>query len=142
MSHFSADEDLKSEINVIPLIDVMLVLLIIFMITAPLLNTNMPVKLPKARGVQQQGSGQQITLTITKDGQIFLGSNNLVSLDELGQRAKSILDTKGAEQKIFIRADENVNYGLVLKVMGELVANGITNINLVANQATSPSRKN
>jgi len=63
-------------------------------------------------------------------------------LDELGQRAKSILDTKGAEQKIFIRADENVNYGLVLKVMGELVANGITNINLVANQATSPSRKN
>jgi len=113
-----------SEINVTPLVDVMLVLLIIFMITAPLLQQGIDVNLPKAKGKELSPS-ERIVITIKKDGKIYV-DKSVVTLKSLRKRL-----SKKTKKEVFLRADREVSYGLVVNVMGELRDIGIEKIGMV-----------
>lgn len=120
-------------INVTPLVDVMLVLLVIFMITAPMLQQGVEVNLPKATTGPVSGTSEQIVVSIDKEGRIYIGAGNLVSLDELGAKLKAIMDTRKEEdRKVFIKADKDLAYGGIMSVMSSLHQVGITQIGLVS----------
>ncbi|HIE33109.1 MAG TPA: biopolymer transporter ExbD [Thermodesulfobacteriaceae bacterium] len=120
---------LMAEINVTPLVDVMLVLLIIFMITAPLLTTGIQVDLPETRAGELKKNEKPFVITITKEGKIIVGQQSL-SLERLSRwlaEAKRV----GIVKDVQIQADKQVPYGLIAKVLGELEAAGITEIGLM-----------
>jgi biopolymer transport protein TolR len=118
-----------SEINVTPLVDVMLVLLIIFMISAPLLTAGVPVELPKTEAGAMQDETQPLTLTIREDGRIFVGDNEL-PFAELSPRLKAMTNAS-TERPIYVRADGRASYAIVAQVMASLSTSGFTKINLV-----------
>lgn len=120
---------LLSEINVTPLVDVMLVLLIIFMITAPLLTTGLKVDLPKTRAGEIKPTEKPLVIIITREGKILVGKE-AVSLRRLS-RWLAEARAAGLVKEVQLRADRRVPYGLVAKVLGELSGAGITNIALV-----------
>jgi biopolymer transport protein TolR len=125
-----------SEINVTPFVDVMLVLLIIFMVAAPLLTVGVPVDLPKVT-VPVLPDREPIVITVKADGNIFLQETE-TTLQELGPRMTAIAGN-GYDQRIFIRADTTLDYGNVMQVMGTLTQSGFTRIGLVTEQALSPA---
>ena len=118
-----------SEINVTPMVDVMLVLLIIFMVTAPLLTVGVPIELPETRAKPLQGDNEPLTVSVKQDGRVFL-QNSEVGLDTLTPKLVAIAKN-GYEERIFVRADKTVGYGDVMKVMGELNRAGFRKIGLV-----------
>ncbi|MDP6692366.1 MAG: protein TolR [Alphaproteobacteria bacterium] len=118
-----------SEINVTPFVDVMLVLLVVFMITAPLLTVGVPIDLPKAAASNLQGSEEPLTVSINAEGQIYL-QETLVGGDELVARLQAIGENSTA-QRIFVRGDKLVDYGAVMAVMGRLNAAGFSKVALV-----------
>jgi len=120
---------LMSEINVVPLVDVMLVLLIIFMVTAPMMMQGMDVKLPEVDAQAMRTEGEQVVITMTAGGEIFLDEFK-VSVEDLGPKVKRIMEVKGAKQ-VYLRADKNIPYGQVAKVMGEIREAGVTALGLV-----------
>ena len=124
-----------AEINVTPFVDVMLVLLVVFMVTAPLLTVGVPVDLPKTRAPSLGQDKEPLSITIAKDGTVFLQKLK-VPLDELVPKLTAI-SNNGYDQRIFVRGDQTVNYGKVMEVMGMLSAAGFTRIGLVTN-AVSP----
>lgn len=130
----SDEDDIKSEINVVPLIDVMLVLLVIFMITAPMLQQGVEVNLPKATTAPLPGKGSQVFLAVNKEKKMFLGEGkNEVILDDVGTKVAAVLSQRGPDdQKIFIHADKGLEYGFIMEVMGKLHEAGITQIGLVS----------
>lgn len=115
-----------SEINVTPFVDVMLVLLIIFMVTAPLLQQGIDVNLPKAKG-RDLPPENRINVTVKKGGQIYL-NDNPITLQELTTRLRAI---KELNPDVFLRADKDVPYGLVVEIMGEIKDAGIDKIGMV-----------
>jgi biopolymer transport protein TolR len=120
-------------INVTPLVDVMLVLLVIFMVTAPMLQQGVEVNLPKATTAPLTGSAEQIVVSIDEEGKIFIGSGNQIELSEVGTKLKAVLEAKaGAGNKVYIKGDTNLNYGRVMEVMGRLYDAGIYEIGLVS----------
>ena len=126
-----------AEINVTPLVDVMLVLLIIFMVTAPLLNAGVPVDLPdsNARALDQQP--QQVNLSITAEGRVYIDQAE-VDPGTLGERLAAF--PRGADGKpplVTLRADRSLDYGRVMTVMGELNHGGFNAISLVTNGSVS-----
>lgn len=127
-----------TEINVTPMVDVMLVLLIIFMVAAPMLTTGLQVDLPEAKSEPMQGQDEPLTITVQKDGKIVLGSTP-VALEELGAKLKAIAGEK-KDTRLFIKGDKGVDYGRVMRVMGEVSAAGITKIALITEQV-GDSRK-
>jgi len=122
-----------SEINVTPFVDVMLVLLIVFMVTAPLLTVGVPVDLPKTRAPNMGQDKEPLSVTIAQDGTIFL-QKLAVPMDELVPKLQAIAGT-GYDQRIFVRGDQTVGYGRVMEVMGLLSAAGFTRIGLVTDVA-------
>ena len=118
-----------SEINVTPFVDVMLVLLIIFMITAPLLTTGVSVDLPKTDSQTLPGQDEPITVTINKEGKVFLGEN-LIQVNTLTAKLKAITSIKPST-RIFIRADENIAYGQVMNIMSVITNAGYTKVALI-----------
>ncbi|HMO02638.1 MAG TPA: protein TolR [Oligoflexia bacterium] len=125
--------DVPATINVTPLVDVMLVLLVIFMVTAPMLQQGVEVNLPKAATSSLQGTKEQIVLSISKAGEIFLGSGNKLTLEEVPNKLKAIFaDRPPEEQKIYIKADSDLNYGSIMAVMGKLHSAGLRQIGLVS----------
>ncbi len=118
-----------SEINVTPFVDVMLVLLIVFMVTAPLLTAGVPVDLPKTRAQVLGQDREPLSVTIRRDGQIYL-QNTPIAQDELVPKLAAIAQN-GYDQRIFVRGDKAVDYGRVMEVMGMLSAAGFTHIGLV-----------
>ena len=128
-----------SEINVTPLVDVMLVLLIIFMVAAPLMTVGVPIDLPETRAKEMNSDTKPITVSINKDGQVYLGEETEVPLplEEIVPKLTAIAKA-GAEERIFVRGDATADYGTIMKVMGLLNDAGYKNIGLVTLQ--EPSR--
>ena len=118
-----------SEINVTPFVDVMLVLLIVFMVTAPLLTVGVPVDLPKTRAQALGQDREPLSVTVKRGGKVYI-QNTLVGEDELVAKLTAIAAT-GYDQRIFVRADKSVDYGRIMEVMGLLSAAGFTHIGLV-----------
>jgi biopolymer transport protein TolR len=119
----------KAEINVTPFVDVMLVLLIVFMITAPLLTVGVPVDLPETEARNLPADEEPLTITVTTDGLIYLQETE-VPLGELAPRLRAIART-GYDSRIFIRADNGAAYGDVARVMASINAAGFHNLGLV-----------
>ena len=122
-----------AEINVTPFVDVMLVLLIVFMVTAPLLTAGVPVDLPKTRAQPLGQDREPLSVTIKSNGKIYL-QNTPVPEDDLVPRLTAIA-ANGYDQRIFVRGDRSVDYGRVMEVMGLLSAAGFTHIGLVTDVA-------
>ena len=126
-----------SEINVTPLVDVMLVLLIIFMVTAPLLNAGVPVDLPDSRAKALDQQPQQIELSLSRDGRLYLDQTE-IALAALPDRLASVpRGTDGKPPLVTLRADKTLDYGEVVAVMGELNRAGFNAISLVTNSSGS-----
>src|SRR6185436_15953795 len=117
-----------SEINVTPLVDVMLVLLIIFMISAPLLTAGVPVELPKTEAGAMQDVPDPITLSIRADGSIFVGDDP-IPFASLSPRLKAM--ASDTTRPIYVRADGKASYEIVARVMASLSTSGFTSINLI-----------
>jgi biopolymer transport protein TolR len=124
-----------SEINVTPFVDVMLVLLIIFMVAAPLLTVGVPIELPETRAKPLQGDNEPLTVSVKQDGRLFL-QNSEVGLDTLTPKLVAIAKN-GYEERIFVRADKAVGYGDVMRVMGELNRAGFRRIGLVTDSESA-----
>ena len=122
-----------AEINVTPFVDVMLVLLIVFMVTAPLLTAGVPVDLPKTHAQPLGQDREPLSVTIRANGKIYL-QNTPVTEDDLVPRLTAIA-ANGYEQRIFVRGDRSVDYGHVMEVMGLLSQAGFTHIGLVTDVA-------
>jgi biopolymer transport protein TolR len=127
-----ARSGLISEINVTPFVDVMLVLLIIFMVAAPLLTVGVPVDLPETQAREMNAQTQPITVSINTEGRIFLQETE-VAMEEIVARLEAIAKT-GYEERIFVRGDQAADYGTILRVMGRLNSAGFKNIGLVSLQ--------
>lgn len=120
-----------SEINVTPMVDVMLVLLIIFMVAAPLLQVGVPVELPESKGRQLAAKKQDpLVITVQTNGDIYIGETK-VALDEIAAKLKGIAKN-GYDDTIFVKGDKGANYGAVLKVMGRIVEGGFTKVSFVS----------
>ena len=124
--------DPMSEINVTPMVDVMLVLLIIFMVTAPLLTVGVQVELPKTKASIIQGEDEPLAITVDVTGQIYLQETE-IELDGLVPRLSAIT-SNNPDVRIFVRGDANVNYGRVMEVMGTINAAGYRKVALVTQQ--------
>jgi biopolymer transport protein TolR len=118
-----------SEINVTPFVDVMLVLLIVFMVTAPLLTAGVPVDLPQTRARLLGQDREPLAVSIDNAGKVFL-QNTEIGVEELVPRLMAISEN-GYNQRIFVRGDRTVDYGRVMEVMGLLNSAGFTRIGLV-----------
>ena len=118
-----------SQINVTPLVDVMLVLLVIFMVTAPMIQQGVEVSVPKVRASALPGKEQQFVVSITKSQDIYLNDSRM-SLDQLTEKLQAIASVR-PDRQVFVRADEEVPYGAVIKTMAAIKAAGIENVGMV-----------
>jgi biopolymer transport protein TolR len=123
-----------AEINVTPFVDVMLVLLIIFMVAAPLLTVGVPIDLPETRATALESDSEPLTVSIGSDGRIFLQDSE-VSAEQLVATLRAIA-SRGLNERIFVRGDRDADYGTVMRVMGRLNAAGYKRIGLVTLEET------
>ncbi|AXV16105.1 protein TolR [Neorhizobium sp. SOG26] len=121
-----------SEINVTPLVDVMLVLLIIFMVAAPMMTVGVPVDLPQTQAAALNSETQPITISVNADGQIHL-QETPITAEEVAAKLQAI-STTGYNERIFVRADTTSAYGIVADVMARIQQAGFKNIGLVTQQ--------
>ena len=120
-----------SEINVTPMVDVMLVLLIIFMVSAPLLTVGVPIDLPQTRAKSLDQDREPLTLSVRLQGQVFL-QNSEIPIDDLVPKLKAVTDARGGyDERIYVRGDRKVDYGTVMRVMGRLSSAGFKRVALV-----------
>jgi biopolymer transport protein TolR len=125
-----------SEINVTPLVDVMLVLLIIFMVTAPLMTSGVSVDLPKTNAQQINSDSQPLTVSINAQGDIFL-QDQQVGVPDLVAKLQAI-SQNNPDRRIFVRGDKDVAYGRIMQVMGTINQGGFTKVALLAEQTGLP----
>ncbi|MPZ75181.1 MAG: protein TolR [Deltaproteobacteria bacterium] len=125
----SRDSTTISQINVTPLVDVMLVLLVIFMVTAPIIQQGVQVNLPQAKTGAITGSDDLLVVSIAKTGKIYL-NDNVMTLDELGTKLRAIRKNQ-ADRQVYVRADQDVLYGTVMKTIAELKQAGIDRVGMV-----------
>jgi len=118
-----------SEINVTPMVDVMLVLLVVFMITAPLLTVGVPVDLPKTAASQMVGQDEPLVVSVNAKGEVFLQETK-ITLDQLVPRLSAITANK-KDTRIFVRGDKAIAYGKVMEVMGTVNLAGFTRVALI-----------
>jgi biopolymer transport protein TolR len=128
-----------SEINVTPMVDVMLVLLIIFMVSAPLLTVGVPIDLPQTQASSlDQADKEPLAISVNTDGKVFL-QNTEIKLDELVPKLQAISQARGGnDERIYVRGDKTVDYGTMMKVMGRLSAAGFRKVALVTEVEQSP----
>jgi biopolymer transport protein TolR len=123
-----------AEINVTPFVDVMLVLLIIFMVAAPLLTVGVPIDLPQTQAKPLEGDNEPITVSIKPDGKIFLQDEE-VDADRLVTTLQAIAKN-GVDERIYVRGDKDADYGTIMRVMGRLNSAGYRRIGLVTLEET------
>ena len=121
-----------SEINVTPFVDVMLVLLIIFMVAAPLLTIGVPIDLPESRAQQLNSETQPITISVRAGGQVFLQETEIPA-NELVAKLEAIAKN-GYDERLYVRGDKDTDYGTVMRIMGALNQAGYKKIGLVTLQ--------
>jgi biopolymer transport protein TolR len=122
-----------AQINVTPLVDVMLVLLVIFMVTAPIIQQGVQVNLPQAKAGAIPGTEDVLVVTVAKNGTIYL-NDNAMSFDELGSKLRAIRNNQ-ADKQVYVRADQDVRYGLVMRTIAELKQAGIERVGMVTRPA-------
>jgi len=120
---------LMSDINVTPFVDVMLVLLIIFMVTAPMMSQGVSVSLPEATAKPLPSETDHLIITINKDNQIFINDYQ-VTLDFLQEKLSKIIESR-QNQDVYLRADKNISYGMVVRVMSEIKEAGVEKLGMV-----------
>ena len=120
---------LMSDINVTPFVDVMLVLLIIFMVTAPMMSQGVSVSLPEATSKPLPSETDQLIITINKDNQIFINDYQ-VTVDFLQEKLSKIIESR-QNQDVYLRADKNISYGMVVRVMSEIKEAGVEKLGMV-----------
>ena len=118
-----------SDINVTPLVDVMLVLLIVFMVTAPLLTVGVPIELPKTTAKQMTDDNEPLTITIDKDSKIYIQEME-IDFDDLTEKLEAI-GQSNFDQKIYINGDKDISYEVLMKVMAKISSSGYTSIGVV-----------
>ena len=128
-----------SEINVTPMVDVMLVLLIIFMVSAPLLTVGVPIDLPQSQAKSLDQDREPLTISLNGGGKVFL-QNTEIGVEELVAKLKAISDARGSgfEERIYVRGDRRVDYGTVMKVMGRISGSGFHRVALVTEVEQGP----
>jgi len=126
-----------ADINVTPMVDVMLVLLVIFMITAPLLQVGVPVDLPKTSAQQVGGKDEPLIVSVNSKDEVFLGETKY-ELPELSTKLKAVYGEK-PEQRVFIRGDKAINYGRMMEVMGVVIDSGFRQLGLLGESAEGGS---
>ncbi|MGA7429740.1 MAG: protein TolR [Xanthobacteraceae bacterium] len=121
-----------SDINVTPFVDVMLVLLIVFMVSAPLLTVGVPLDLPQSQAKALQQNNEPLTVSVTSDGQVFLLKEQ-IQLDDLIPKLKAIIDARGGnlDELIYVRGDKKVDYGTMMRVMGRISGAGYHKVALI-----------
>lgn len=131
----SGDGGSISQINVTPLVDVMLVLLIIFMVAAPILQQGVELELPKESiAPVDGGEEEQLVVSIDKEGVVYIGAGNIVVLEELGPKISAIVKSR-IDKRVFIKADHRATYGQVMAAMARIKRSGIDKVGLL----TEPS---
>ncbi|OGP49794.1 MAG: protein TolR [Deltaproteobacteria bacterium RBG_16_55_12] len=118
-----------SQINVTPLVDVMLVLLVIFMVTAPIIQQGVQVNLPQAKAGAIPGKEEQLVVAITRNGKIYLNDNPM-TLTELGLKLRAIRQLR-QDREVYLRADQDVRYGIVMRTIAEIKQAGIEKLGMV-----------
>ena len=120
-----------AEINVTPMVDVMLVLLIIFMVAAPLLTVGVPLDLPQTQAKSLDQDKEPLTVSVNTKGEVFL-QNSEIKIDELIAKLQAVTQARGGnDERIYVRGDKKVDYGAVMRVMGRLSAAGFRRVALV-----------
>lgn len=126
-----AGRAVMSEINVTPMVDVMLVLLIIFMVSAPLLTVGVPIDLPQTKAKSLDQDREPLTLSVDTEGHVFL-QNSEIPIVDLVDKLKAVTEARGgADERIYVRGDRTVVYGTVMQVMGRLSSAGFRRVALV-----------
>jgi biopolymer transport protein TolR len=127
-----------SEINVTPMVDVMLVLLIIFMVSAPLLTVGVPIDLPQTQAKSLDQDRQPLTLSVSLDGKVFL-QNSEIPVGDLVAKLTAVTTARGGfDERIYVRGDRKVDYGTVMRVMGRLSSAGFRRVALVTEVEQGP----
>jgi len=129
---------LMSDINVTPFVDVMLVLLIIFMVTAPMMSQGVPVSLPEATSEPLSTESDQLIITINRDNEIFINDFQ-VTLDFLREKLSKIIESR-PNRDVYLRADKNIPYGMVVRVMSEIKEAGVEKLGMVTEPLTSSGK--
>ncbi len=120
-----------AEINVTPMVDVMLVLLIIFMVSAPLLTVGVPIDLPQTQAKSLDQDKEPLTVSVNTKGEVYL-QNSEIKMDELIAKLQAITQARGGnDERIYVRGDKKVDYGTVMRVMGRLSSAGFRRVALV-----------
>ncbi|MFZ5833962.1 MAG: protein TolR [Pseudomonadota bacterium] len=130
-----------AEINVTPMVDVMLVLLIIFMVAAPLLTVGVPVNLPQTKAAPLNEKTEPLAITIKADGQVYI-QDTVVAVEELAARLQAITENK-PDTRIYVRGDHSLDYGRVMEVMGVITSAGFSKVALITETpgAVKPGKK-
>lgn len=131
----SARGTAMAQINVVPLVDIMLVLLVIFMVTAPIIQQGVQVNLPQAKSGALAGEEEQLVVAIARNGRIYLNDNQ-VTLSELRKKLVAVRKLR-PDKEVFLRADQDVRYGVVVKTIAEIKEAGIQKLGMV----TRPSSR-
>src|SRR5215217_2634306 len=120
-----------AEINVTPMVDVMLVLLIIFMVSAPLLTVGVPIDLPQTQAKSLDQDKEPLTVSVNTKGEVYL-QNSEIKIDDLVAKLQAITQARGGnDERIYVRGDKKVDYGTVMRVMGRLSSAGFRRVALV-----------
>lgn len=129
-----SNNNYMSEINVTPFVDVMLVLLIIFMVTAPMMTQGINVSLPEAKADALKSDKEQLVISIDKESQIYINDFPIL-LDDLKTKMNKILETRSSRE-VFLKADKVIPYGLVVRVMSEIKAAGVEKMGMITDPLT------
>ena len=128
-----------SEINVTPMVDVMLVLLIIFMVAAPLMTVGVPIDLPQTAAKPMEGQTDPINISVDATGKVFIQDSE-ITLDELVPKLMAVAKN-GVEDRIYVRGDKTADYGTVMRVMARISAAGFKKIGLITQEEPGPGGK-